>query len=183
MFTHFSNPLFIIGMVSSLLNPTIAIIILIFHYLPNIIIGILFRSYFNSDKENEIIETKHQNFGICLASSIQNAMNTLLLVFGTITFFLIISTLLNQIFNFSPILRCCINGILEMTQGIKFASMLSISNKWKGILIGTFLSFGGISVHTQIISIISDTKIKYRPFLMSRIIHSFLTFILLWIFL
>jgi nucleoside recognition membrane protein YjiH len=58
-----------------------------------------------------------------------------------------------------------------MTQGLKYVSLLNISNYYKAILITAIISFGGLSVHTQIISIISDTKIKYLPFLVARIFH------------
>ena len=59
-----------------------------------------------------------------------------------------------------------------MTQGLKYVSMLNIPLKLKSVLTTMFLSFGGISVHMQIISILSDTKIKYLPFLTARLLHA-----------
>lgn len=55
MFTHFSNPLFILGTlsISFLNNKEVGIIILFAHYLTNIIIGFIFRDYC---KTNENIE-------------------------------------------------------------------------------------------------------------------------------
>ena len=40
------------------------------------------------------------------------------------------------------------------------------------------ISFGGLSVHLQVMSILSNTKVKYLPFLFSRIIHAILSGIL-----
>ena len=91
------------------------------------------------------------------------------------TIFLIISAITQNIFNLSNVSNAVLSGILELTQGIKYASILPLNMKIKGTLITLFLSFGGISVHMQIISIISDTKIKYLPFLKARIIHSLIS--------
>ena len=91
------------------------------------------------------------------------------------TIFLILSSIIQNIFNLSDISNAVISGILELTQGIKYVSLLSIDMKIKGALITFFLSFGGISVHMQIMSIISDTKIKYKPFFIARIIHSIIS--------
>jgi len=173
MFTHFSNPLFIIGTISTFLNSKIALIILFCHYITNIIIGIIFRNYnVENNKNKTIIKSERKNFGIALSSSITSSINTLLLIFGTITVFLIITTLINDKLNLPDFYKSIINGIFEMTQGLKSVSLLNINMKFKAVLMTMFLSFGGISIHMQVLSIISDTNIKYLPFFLSRIIHS-----------
>lgn len=180
MFTHFSNPLFILGMISSFLNKKVAILILISHYLGNIIIGLLFRNIetnYTSDKKCTISTL---SFGKCLSNTIRNSIDTLLLIFGTITTFFIVTTIIKMNFNTSPYIQSIISGILEMTQGLNQVNLLDISIKEKAILMTVFLSFGGLSVHMQVISIISDTKIKYYPFLFSRILHSVISSIILY---
>ena len=54
MFTHFSNPLFIVGTIAStfLGNIKLSGLILLCHYVPNIIIGIIFKNYYPNKKEN-----------------------------------------------------------------------------------------------------------------------------------
>ena len=64
------------------------------------------------------------------------------------------------------------SGILEMTQGINQVSLLNCSNHIKVFWITVFLSFGGLSIHSQILSLICDTKIKYFPYLVARILHA-----------
>ena len=40
----------------------------------------------------------------------------------------------------------------------------------------TFLiSFGGFSIHMQVFSILSDYKIKYLPYLITRIMHGLIS--------
>ena len=50
-----------------------------------------------------------------------------------------------------------------MTQGLKYISVLNIPLKFKATLSTMILSFGGLSVHMQIIGILSDTDIEYLP--------------------
>ena len=70
-----------------------------------------------------------------------------------------------------------------MTQGLRHASLLNTTTEYKAILICMIISFGGLSVHTQILSIISDTDIKYKPFLLARLIHAVLASIICFILL
>ena len=176
-FTHFSNPLFILGAVTTFVgNKSLGIPILISHYLGNFIIGILLRNYNKKEKDNSKISLKNIrlndiNIGSTLTNSITSAINTLLLILGTITVFLIITSLINNIFNINGIYKPIINGLFEMTQGLKYLEFLNINSNLKALIAVAILSFGGLSVHMQVITIISDTKIKYFPYFITRILH------------
>ena len=67
-----------------------------------------------------------------------------------------------------------------MTGDISNISILDITLKQKSTIIGMILSFGGISVHMQVKSIISDTPIKYQPYLVARLLHSSITGLLIY---
>ena len=180
MFTHFSNPLFIIGTISTFINKKVALTILLCHYLGNIIIGLIFRNSFITKKNNNITKIAKENFGIVFSKSIISTINTLLLIFGTMISFLIISTIVKNNLHLNAFSNALISGILEMTQGLKYVSLLNINYKIKAILMTIFISFGGISVHTQVLSIISDTKIKYQPFLIARLLHASISSLLVY---
>lgn len=186
-FTHFSNPLFILGTISILFlkNKEIGYLILICHYLSNIIIGLIFRNYYPSKCEYHKTSLKtailamHKkrlanatSFGKVISCAINNTIQTLLLILGTITIFLVITSIIDSNININSYYQTILNGTIEMTQGLKYVSILNIPLKLKSILTTMFLSFGGISVHMQIISILSDTKIKYMPFLTARLLHA-----------
>lgn len=175
-FTHFSNPLFILGFISLILNKKIGLYILIIHYLTNIIIGLIFRKIIKTDiNTNNKINNNYQSFSNVLSNSIINGFKTLFLILGTMIVFLTITNLINKYIGLNPLLKGIFNGLLEMTGGINTISNLNISLKLKSTLIGMIISFGGISVHMQIKSIISNTDIKYYPYLVARILHSALT--------
>lgn len=179
MFTHFSNPLFILGAISItfLNNKKIGLFILIIHYLTNFIVGFLLRNIIKTPINNTNLNIKKEtlSFSNILSKSILNSFNTLFLILGTIIVFLVITNLLNEYILFNPYIKGIISGILEMTGGISNISILNITLKEKSTIIGMILSFGGISVHMQVKSIISDTPIIYQPYLIARLIHSSIT--------
>ena len=72
--------------------------------------------------------------------------------------------------------------MLEITQGIKYVSLLSISKYLKGLIITGFLSFGGLCIHIQVLGIIKEIQIKYSRYLLSRILHVFFACILYSVF-
>jgi sporulation integral membrane protein YlbJ len=186
-FTHFSNPLFVLGTISIMFlnNKEVGLLILICHYIPNIIIGLMFRNYYISKKDTDkvslkkafdIMHTKRlasgKSIGLMISNALMNAINTLLLILGVVTMFLIITTIIDQNITLSAYNQTILNGSLEMTQGLKYVSLLPIPLKNKALLSAMFISFGGFSVHMQTIGMISDSKIKYMPFLIARILHA-----------
>ena len=169
LFTHFANPLFILQTVGIfyLNNNTYGIIILISHIFSNIIIGILFRNH-NSPSNNYISKNiKCQSFTLILSNSIKKSINTLLMVGATVTSFLIISTLLCHIFQFNNYISTITKSIIEMTMGLASLSKLNINDIYKVIYSSMIISFGGLSIHMQVISIL-DT-ISYKNYLKGRI--------------
>lgn len=173
-FSHFSNPLFIMGTIFSLLqNKKICFFILISHYLANFIIGMLLR-----EKE---IEKKHTHlcheqkpFMIVFTNSIDNTINTLAYVLGTITIFLVLTTLLFNSIPIPELIKNILRGLFEITQGIKYITQAPITNCLKGLIITGFLSFGGLCIHMQVIGMIKDIQIKYSRYFLSRILHVFI---------
>lgn len=194
MFTHFSNPLFILGTISLLFlnNKEVGLLILICHYLGNFIIGIIFRNYYPSKEENKNISIKkvlteisnnrvksNKKFGEIITTALLNSINTLILILGVITMFLVITTIIDNNMNLNSFHQSILNGFVEMTQGLKYVSLEEIPLKLKCILSTMIISFGGLSVHMQVISILSDTKINYLPFLTARIIHAIISSLLM----
>ena len=177
-FTHFSNPLFILSTVAIFFfnNKKYGYIILISHYLGNIIIGLLTRKNNNSNLNHYTKpKEKSQKFASIFTKSIKSWINTILLIFGTLTCFLIVASLLIENLQLTPYPSTIIKCILEITMGLKSLSLLNIPDIYKVIISSMTISFGGLSVHMQVISQISDTDIKYSNFLISRIWHSIIS--------
>ena len=178
LFTHFSNPIFILSTVSLffLNNESYGYIILISHYISNFILGIILRK---NSPINTTIPTQYTNktntFSTTLINSIKSSIDTLLLILGTLASFLILSSFVIKNLSLPPYEGTLLKGILEMTMGLKELSLLNIKDIYKVVISTIFISFGGLSVHLQIISQITDTKIKYTPFLITRIYHAIIS--------
>lgn len=197
-FTHFSNPLFILGTISIMFlnNKKAGLIVLISHYFANVIIGIIMRNKIYITKQNDKFSIKkaiskmhnkriqnNQPLGTIISNSLINSINSLLLILGVVTISLIVTTILDKHFHLNIYLKTILCSIMEMTQGLKHISLLNVSLNIKTIIMAMIISFGGLSVHTQVLSFISDTKIKYTPFLLARIIHAVLAALLAFILL
>lgn len=183
-FTHFSNPLFIIGTIGTMFlhNKKISLLILIVHYFTNIVIGLLFRNIYNQ-KSNEKIEKKNklkQSFIKVLTNSIINSINTMFIIYGIIIITSLIINIVTINLNIPLFPKCIITGLIEMTQGLKLISTLNISLINKATIITFFLSFGGISIHMQIMGILQEYKINYFIYLIARLLHASISSILIY---
>ena len=122
---------------------------------------------------------KHKNFISILTNSILESFKLLVNMLGIITFFLIITTLINNILHLNVFFKVLISSFFEMTQGVKSVSQLALPINIKSAIIGAIISFSGLSVHFQVKSIIDGTTIKYKNFLLARIIQSILCFFII----
>jgi len=172
-FTYFSNPLFLYNILSLSFNKFITIKIIITHYLSNIVIGLIFRN----KKIGRVIKNKNsikenKNLFLILPLSITKSLNTLIMILGTLTFYMIISNIIINIFKLSPISNVLIKGFLEITQSLNILNNLNVPSIIKEIIAISIISFGGLSIHSQVLSLISDTNISYKNFFFARIIHT-----------
>lgn len=192
-FTYFSSPLFILGTLSILLlkNKKVGFLILIIHILTNFIIGIIFRNYGTPSKreytniklgiKNMILEQKNKKITNIIVKSIKESLSTVFLILGSIIFIYIITSTLIPFIPENSYISATIKGILEVTQGLISVSNLNIDMHYKGTLSIMLLSFGGISIYIQIISILSDTDLNTLPYITARILHSSISGILFYL--
>lgn len=172
LFTSNYNTLLIYSLLSLYLNKSISIKIIIIIIISNIIVGLIFRNINYIDLKTNYIKRK-----INISKIIKDTIDTLLMILGTLIFF-------NIIINLLPIknmlLKNILNGFLEITTGLKGLEYLDISTNIKILLSTMYLSFGGLSIHTQIKSILPDTN--YTLFLKSRLYVIIISIILLTLF-
>lgn len=173
---HFANPLFIIGYIGNIIGLKYAYYILIIHYISTFLIAIIFKKM---DCGNDSININTNSFGFVLKNGIKKGIDNCLLILGTIIFFNILNTTINQM-ELPFFLKNIFNIFLELTNGIQYI-INSFNIKYQCVLIAMLLSFGGLCVHLQIISILEETKIKYQNYLLSRILQSLISAILIFL--
>ncbi len=191
-FTFFSNPLFIINTVGNIFlnNKEMGLLIFAAHLLGNIITGLIYRNFNCNVKNIEIVnnylakdfidKTNNTDIFKTILSGIKSSLEILINIFGIVTFFLIV---INTVFNTpDSYLKIFITGIIEMTTGLKYLSVYNCSYKLKVLSSTFFVSFGGLSVHAQIMDILKEKKVNYLPFLFSRIIHAIVSTVIMYLY-
>lgn len=207
-FTNNSGPLFIIGTVGISLfgNTTIGILLFITHLLACITVGIIFR-FWKKDDSNDTPKLKNKSsivsvsnksveikdLGEILASSISNAISTVVLIGGFVVLFSVVLSILNSSGFFSlcttllsPIFEALhinpsfitpfTSGIIELTNGVK--GICSIQNKMISINIvfcAFLLGFGGISILLQVFSIVSKSDVSIKAYITGKFLQGSLS--------
>ena len=162
-YSYFANPLFLYNILCSLFaNQIIVFKIIACHYLSNIVL--LFTT--SNKTSNYYPYIKPRTFSKVIINSIKKSINASLMVLGTICFFMIISNVF--VVTNNSYIRVIGSGILEITQGLKLLSTVNTSII-KEILALLFISFGGISIHIQVMSCFTQNGILYKDFLNGRI--------------
>lgn len=174
IFTFFTNPLFLYSILNIIFNSlymTIKIMIII--YISNFIIYL----YYKKDLPVTNMSGKPSN--INLPSSIKSSINTNLMVLGSIVFYFIISSILIETFNIGYPFDIFLRGILEMTQGLN--NVIQLNSNIKLITTIIFITFGGLSIHTQVKCILDEYGLDYKYFFKGRILQLIIAIILTFI--
>ncbi|MEF2243576.1 sporulation integral membrane protein YlbJ [Paenibacillus sp. IITD108] len=132
-----------------------------------------------------------------IQDAIQTALKLMIVVGGLVVFFSVIlemlihtgflegiSACLRFIFELcgmpAPLADAIIFGLFEVTLGARSAGTASSVLMHQVAIAAWVLSWGGLSVHAQIASLLSKTDLRYRPLLLARLLHSFIAFILVY---
>ncbi len=182
-FCFYPNPLFVIGTVGTLFlgSAKLGGIIFISHLLASFVIAILNRPKEKKSHENFQLRRTFQqikkkvnqspSFAVVLKEACLESLNTMFLLLGIITFFLVFINLILQFIPIDEFSSTLLRGCLEMTQGLKSVSSLKVSLPLRMLLSSSIIAFGGICIHTQIFSILEGCKTSYQKFFLYRILH------------
>jgi sporulation integral membrane protein YlbJ len=138
-----------------------------------------------------------RTLGELLQQAIQSSLQLIIVVGGLVVFFSVFLELLTQagvmkwlyliierLLSFGGIppalSKSIVGGIFEVTLGARYAGDPTdfIPLSFKVSAAAFILSWGGLSVHAQIASILHSTDIRYWPFLAARLVHGFIAAIL-----
>ena len=166
MCSFFSNPLFLYMMLSNVFNVKITILIIMSHYLANIIIYLI-----NPCNNVNIIKVIPLKFNTLIVNSIKSASNLFMNIYITIVFFNIIIYLI-------PSILLPFNGLIELTQGLNNLNFINYNINIKILLALIYISFGGLSIIFQTLNVLSETKIESRLFIKSRFYQIFISILI-----
>ncbi|MFD2702837.1 sporulation integral membrane protein YlbJ [Paenibacillus shunpengii] len=134
-----------------------------------------------------------RTMGELLRQAIQSSLQLITVVGGLVVFFCVILEVFTQAglmagmyhtvelmlktLGLPPeISQALVGGLFEVTLGARYAGTLAdIPLMYKVAAAACVLSWGGLSVHAQVVSILNPTPLRYAPFLMARLVHALLS--------
>jgi sporulation integral membrane protein YlbJ len=141
-----------------------------------------------------------RSIGIMLNQAIQTSLKLVFVIGGLVIFVSVILEQLSLIgimnltyaifaflFHFvhlpSLLSPALVNGIFEVTLGSKAVggAVPSIPLIHKVAIASFILSWGGLCVHAQIISLLTQTNLRYMPFVIARLIHGLIAMLLVYV--
>lgn len=169
LFTLNYNPILILTLLNQYLQKNTSYLILLIIILSNVILGLL-----NRNIKYNIPTNKYNIKKNALSIIIKNTIDTLLMILGTLIFFNILLSLIpiNNIY-----IKNIVNGFLEITTALKDLKNINFNYNIKVLLSTIYLSFGSLSIHMQIKSILPDTN--YKLFLKNKLISIIISIIIL----
>jgi len=180
--TFFPNPMFVIGSIGVLMlgELELGVFILISVYMSNLIVYLFYYRRLLPGKINFAKDKK--SFPSLIKDSVIGNSKTLLVILGTIVIFTTLSNIVFNYINVPEIVEAIFSGVFEMTSGVKKLSILLVSTQFKVIFISLILSFSGISILCQAVSILSDYKLDIKFILKNKLFIMILNFIINYIY-
>lgn len=167
--TKYTSPIFTYTFLKAIFNHKTAILIISLNILSNIILKLIIKP-----KNIKYLIIKQETIYTTITNSIKKNINTLITILGTIIFF---NTLPIHLIK-NNLIKGIILSILEITTSLNNLLTTTLPYNIKILLTIISLSTCGLCIETQIKSIINDTFINYKEYLLYRLLHTIIFLIL-----
>lgn len=198
-FTSTAGPLFIFGAVGVgfFESTSVGLVLAIAHYLSAILVGVLMRFWEPSSSSSPLPVEKRdwlpiralramhrarlmdgRSLGQLIGDAVSSAIQTQLMIGGFIITFSVIVHVVAFIgaqgIGLGDQMETLIAGVFEITLGSQMVSehAFHLSLLGKLTLVSMFLGWNGLSIHAQVVSMISRTQMRYTPYLLAKLCHS-----------
>ena len=182
-------------------NPALGLLLAAAHYLSAITTGFLMRFYGKGSAATQGLNTSNpvadmlsyrkrdgRPIGLLMGDAVKNGINLILMIGGFIILFSVVTRMLritgllgflSLILSkavpfpaFTPDMAASfLVGFLEVTNGIKECAALQIPLIYKIVLVSFMIGFGGLSVNAQVMSIISETDLKFNIYFILKLVQ------------
>jgi sporulation integral membrane protein YlbJ len=206
--SHLCNPVVMVTIigVGFFHQITLGLFIAIIHYISALIMGLMLRRSVNKRIANETLisadpiwtralqsaklaqQEDGRKFGKILGDGVTHSIQALMLIGGWMMFFSVLQQvillLLPEFISSEGFIAQLVICLLEPHLGAyAIAQHSTASLVVKVAIVGAVLGWSGLSVHTQVKSLLQSTQMRYLSFVMARLLHAILAFcltLLLW---
>ena len=177
-FTNNSGPLFVLGAIGCgmLSSNTYGLIIYISHITSALICGVIFRFYRDKSEGKNIYlmpapETGIKKLGEALSDAVNFSVDNILRVCGFVILFSVICAYIPA-GKYYPY----IYSLIEITGGINVLTSLKQDIHITLPLISFFLSLSGLSVLSQVCSVVLPAGLSIKPYISGKLLQAILSF-------
>lgn len=178
-FCNNSGPLFILGAMGICMfhSSKIGFLLYVAHLLAAVTVGIFFRFYKKNKHtapDSQLSSPQKDLSGI-YSQVMESSVSTILTICGSVVFFGAVAKLVTAHLPLTPVLRATLSALFEMSGGIGEISSLQISLANRLLLSGIAVGFAGISVHLQVVSVLSRYNLSLFPYFTGKVLHGLLS--------
>jgi len=136
-----------------------------------------------------VLQAENRPLGRIMGDAVRNAVNNLLNIGGFIILFAVIIRLLESLgfiellagwlsFFLVPlgfpveIMPAVASGLFEMTIGTKMAAQTEAQLLHQLLAVAIILAWSGLSIHAQVVAMLSGTDIRMLLYILSRVVHA-----------
>lgn len=182
-------------------NPALGLFLTVSHYLSAVTTGFLMRFYgkekvlYQTDHfSNPVTDMLSyrirdgRSIGVLMGDAVKNGVNLILMIGGFIILFSVTTRMLKisgslgflslilskavPFDAFTPDMAASfLVGFMEVTNGVKECAALHIPLIYKIVLTSFMIGFGGLSVNAQVLSIISETDLKFSIYFLLKLVQ------------
>ncbi|HWQ30098.1 MAG TPA: sporulation integral membrane protein YlbJ [Negativicutes bacterium] len=182
-------------------NPALGLLLASAHYLSAITIGLVMSFYggkapqpHSGSSLNPVADMlayrkkDGRPFGTLLGDAVKNSVNLILLIGGFIILFSVATRMLkiSGLLSFLALLlsravpfgvlspetaSSLLVGIMEVTNGVKECASLQVPLIYKAAVASFMIGFGGLSVNAQVLSIMSETDLKFGIYFIGKLLQ------------
>lgn len=186
-FCNNSGPLFILAAVgiSMYHNLKFGILLYISHILSAITVGIIMRNYKKDafSAPSISIDTDKRNIGEIFGIVLSNSVNNILTVCGAVIFCSVISKCILDFLPLKGVLHSIVLGGMEFVNGTAELSGQNASIILKLISASWIVGFAGLSVHLQVMAVVSKYNLSLKPYIFGKFLHGALSALYTYLFL
>lgn len=174
-FCNNSGPLFVIGSVgiTMLGNKNAGIVLYIIHVLSAFLTGVVLSLFCKKTKISTSSKIAVIKLGRAITKSVEDAVKSCLLVCGYVVFF---GSVINvaKMFLKNPF----IVSLAEITTGAKMITSAELTEETIFLLLSCSMAFGGLCVLLQVKSVISDTDLSVRTYILGKSFQAVCAFVI-----
>lgn len=185
-FCNNSGPSFILGAIGIGVfgNMRLGAILLFTHILSAIAVGIIFSFFAPKRVFAKSEENNSQSLAPALCSAVKQSLQNVLNVCAFILFFAVFTEILHlfRLLPYGGVFGAACTGLFEITSGIAALETATPSLRTAFILAATLLGFGGLSIHAQTLSLLSQTDLSVKKYFLGKTLHAGVSAVLAGIF-